>query len=466
MIAGLSDPSARVRRAALVALDQMHGGNLTPEMVTPLLGTDDPILRQTVLDIVAKHSGWAQHLTSWLSARLAQKSFAESDVEQSRGVLLAFAKDSEIQSLVAAALSDSTMPPGTQRLLLEVVAECSVDPLPPDWAASLGRCLESQDPSVVRQTIAAIEAHGITQYDAEVLALADQDRWPIALRISAARAIVPRLPKVDRTLFDFLFAQLERETPALERLATASCLGLAKLSDDQLAKLCDRVAQAGAMELPQLIGAYQGSSNAGVAQQLITALKQSPGLPNLSTATLDKILFAYPQDVRQAGRALRAQFDVGEEQMRAKIDELEPLLAGGNAQRGQQLFFGQKAACFACHAVGAEGGHVGPDLSKIGAIRSQRDLLTAIVFPSASFARGFEPYVITTESGKVFGGVIRSETADALRLTTGDRSEIRIPRSEIDEIVPSKTSVMPDGFANQLSRQELTDVIAFLATMR
>jgi putative heme-binding domain-containing protein len=131
------------------------------------------------------------------------------------------------------------------------------------------------------------------------------------------------------------------------------------------------------------------------------------------------------------------------------------------------LFYGPKAACFACHTVKNEGGQVGPDLTKIGAIRSNRDLLVAIVFPSASFARGFEPYEITTKDGKFYpAGIIRRETADALHIVTGDRVEVRIPRSEIETVVPGKVSIMPDGLDNQISRQELSDLIAFLMTLK
>ena len=44
-------------------------------------------------------------------------------------------------------------------------------------------------------------------------------------------------------------------------------------------------------------------------------------------------------------------------------------------------FHSEKAACFTCHAIGYRGGDVGPDLTKVGQIRSERDLLEAIVYP-------------------------------------------------------------------------------------
>src|SRR6185437_13712895 len=45
-LAGLSDPRPRVRRGALIALDQMDGGPLTRGQVVPLLDTTDTALQK------------------------------------------------------------------------------------------------------------------------------------------------------------------------------------------------------------------------------------------------------------------------------------------------------------------------------------------------------------------------------------------------------------------------------------
>jgi putative heme-binding domain-containing protein len=105
---------------------------------------------------------------------------------------------------------------------------------------------------------------------------------------------------------------------------------------------------------------------------------------------------------------------------------------------------------------------VGPDLTKIGGIRQERDLLEAIIFPSASFVRSFEPVVIATHSGKTFNGLMKSETAAEIVLATGPKEVARIARSDIEELRPSTVSVMPSGLDQQLSTQDLADLIAFL----
>ena len=141
-------------------------------------------------------------------------------------------------------------------------------------------------------------------------------------------------------------------------------------------------------------------------------------------------------------------------------------LSAGDVRRGQLVFHSEKAACYSCHAIGYRGGNVGPDLTRIGTVRAERDLLEAIVFPSASLVRSFEPIAVATRDGKVYNGLLRGENADELILATGVNQEARIARREIEEMRPSTVSVMPAGLDQQLTPQELADLVAFLKACR
>ena len=109
---------------------------------------------------------------------------------------------------------------------------------------------------------------------------------------------------------------------------------------------------------------------------------------------------------------------------------------------------------------------MGPDLTQIGASRSGTDLLEAIVFPSASFAREFRPYVIVTDAGKTFSGIISRQTADAIHLRTADLAEVRIPRAAVEEMKESNASIMPRGLETTLSHTELRDLLAYLQQLK
>ena len=156
------------------------------------------------------------------------------------------------------------------------------------------------------------------------------------------------------------------------------------------------------------------------------------------------------------------------EGQRHRLEELKGALAGGDADRGRALFFGSKASCSACHRVDEEGGVIGPNLTGIGEIRTRRDLLEAVAFPSASFARNYEPYTILTKAGLTHSGIISRTTSDAIYLTTGERNTIRLPSSEIEDdgVVPSTVSIMPQGLDRILQPAELQDLLAYLASLR
>ena len=64
----------------------------------------------------------------------------------------------------------------------------------------------------------------------------------------------------------------------------------------------------------------------------------------------------------------------------------------GNADRGRKLFSDLKGlACIKCHAVGKEGGTVGPELSSVGAKYPRDELIASVLYPSAKISSGYEP---------------------------------------------------------------------------
>jgi putative heme-binding domain-containing protein len=166
--------------------------------------------------------------------------------------------------------------------------------------------------------------------------------------------------------------------------------------------------------------------------------------------------------VHKSAEALYAKLNVDAAKQKVRLEQLMSTLSAGDIRRGQLVFHSEKAACYSCHAIGYRGGIVGPDLTKIGSVRSERDLMEAIVFPSVSLVRSFEPIAVATRDGKVYNGLLRGETADDILLATGVNQEARVARRDIEEIRPSTVSIMPAGLDQQLTPQELADLVAFL----
>jgi putative membrane-bound dehydrogenase-like protein len=460
-LAGLSDANPNVRRAAVIALDQMDHGALAREQVTPLLDPSDSALQQTALGIITAR-GWSGELLGLLREWAA----AEKPNPELGAILLAFAKDSAVQDLVAQALRSPKTPVEARLALLETIARAPLDRIPATWAAELRWSLDHPDERVVRQAVAAIRAANVADFDASLLAIARDGVRPEELRVDAILAAAPRVAKLDAALFGFLRERLDKEKPALLRLAAAQSLGAAFLSDDQLYRLASSAGTAGALELPKLLAAFDRSGSAKVGKELIGWLEKSPAAEALPAETVRRTLKNYPDEIRALAAPLLKRLDVDTEKQKARLAELEPVLVGGDPSRGREVFFGKKAACSACHTIQSQGGRVGPDLSKIASIRTRRDLLESIVFPSASFARGYEPYLIRTKDGAIFDGIIARETSEAIYLYTTDRTEKRVARGSIDLLQQGRTSIMPQGLDALLTREEFRDLLGYLLSLK
>jgi putative heme-binding domain-containing protein len=165
-------------------------------------------------------------------------------------------------------------------------------------------------------------------------------------------------------------------------------------------------------------------------------------------------------------KKLAASIDSSLEQRKERLDSFMSQLKGGDPLRGLQVFHGSKASCGACHEIGYRGGNIGPDLSRVGSIRSRRDLLEAILYPSVSFVRSYEPVMVLTRDGEVVNGLLTEENAEGVTVIVAADQRRRIDAQEIEEIRPGKISVMPGGLEQVLTIQELSDLIALLESSR
>jgi putative membrane-bound dehydrogenase-like protein len=464
-LAGLSDPSPLVRRGALIALNQMAHGGLTLDQVTPLFDTPDPELLQAALKTVADHPDWAGPMAGTLRRWLAS-GVDKAQARVFKQQLLAFARDPAVQGVIADAVASSGTPPATRTLLLDVMAEAPIGPWPRGWVNALGRTLEDRDQAVVRQAVAAVRMEQLDDHKSALLRIARDEKLGDDLRVEALDAVAPGLLRLDAPLFDFLVNRLGENEPPVRRMSAARALGEAPLGESQLLALIPSVAGAGALILPRLLPAYARSDDPHVGTELVAALEKAPGQRAVRPEALREAVENYPQDVQHRAESLLRRLETSEADKAKRLAELAPLLSQGDPRRGREVFFGRRATCSTCHTVRGEGGHVGPDLTRIGEARNGQDLLEAVLYPSASFARGYEPFVVATEDGRVQTGVVVRETGDSIVLVTPDRKETSIPRSSIEAIELGRVSVMPQGLEANVSRQELVDLIAFLRSLQ
>ena len=464
-LTGLRDPLPQVRRAALVALDQMEGGLLSQGLVTPLLDSDDPALVQAALDVIAKHPTWASELTGNLRSSLAADLPPEK-LAGVRGVLLSFCREKSVQELIAEVASQREATPAARVLLLEVIARSGITPWPAEWIDAVRAALADADPAVLAQAIVAAGTTSEASLASGLRALADDAERPKELRVAAAASLAAGGQSLDAAQFELLTGQLHEATPPIERLAAAEGLARADLTAGQLAALVERVRSTGPLELPALVRAFERGNDRALGVRLFTALAKSPGLAALSPGRLVEIASSYPTEVRDQAQSLATQQNASRAEQLAQLEGRAKSLAAGDAARGHALFLSTRVGCSGCHRVGNEGAQVGPDLSKIGSIRTRRDLLESILLPNLSLARGFESFTVVTTSGLTHTGLITRQTAEAIWLRTPERAEVRIARDEVAELAPSPLSIMPEGLSRVLTDEQLSDLLAWLETLQ
>jgi putative heme-binding domain-containing protein len=381
--------------------------------------------------------------------------------------LTQLSRDASIQELVASTLNNEATSVTARLLSLRVMAGAQIKTVPGAWNLALQHALENSNEAVIRAAVTAVRALPVAKSNAfdfseQLLRVARDNSRPRELRVEALAAMAASLANIEPDIFDLLRASLDAAQPPSLRSTAAAVLGRAKPTDDQLLALCDSLKAVGPLEITKLLSAYDSTTNEMIGLRFAAALKESKGFGGLRVDLLKPRFEKFSPAVQHEGEALLALLNVDAAKQKAHLEDLAANLKSGDIRRGQLIFNSPKAACFTCHALGYLGGKVGPDLTSIGQIRSERDLLEAIVYPSASFVRSYEPMIVATKSGEEFSGVLRRDSPDEVVLATGAETEARIARADIAEMRPGAVSVMPTGLDEQLTRQELADLVTFL----
>jgi putative membrane-bound dehydrogenase-like protein len=143
------------------------------------------------------------------------------------------------------------------------------------------------------------------------------------------------------------------------------------------------------------------------------------------------------------------------------------LTSAGDPRRGRAVFFNaEKSQCLKCHRLGDEGERIGPELTGVGSRFSRSHIIESILEPSRTIAPSYQTWLIVLKNGRQLQGVKAAQTATALVLGDRDGKKHEIPRADIDEERPLPQSTMPDGLEQRLTREEFTDLIAFLVSQK
>jgi quinoprotein glucose dehydrogenase len=200
----------------------------------------------------------------------------------------------------------------------------------------------------------------------------------------------------------------------------------------------------------------------------------------------DEIIASLMQDLLDGRTSSRLQLDVLDaaskrsspevtellrkyEERRPKDDPLAAFsecLEGGNADEGRKLFYERaEISCSRCHQINGEGGEAGPKLTGIGSRQPRSYILESIILPNAKIAQGWENVTIALNDGRSFAGQVKKETDSELVVCNQEDGDVTIKKSDI-KTRNRALSGMPEEFRQILTKQELRDLVEFVANQR
>jgi putative heme-binding domain-containing protein len=141
------------------------------------------------------------------------------------------------------------------------------------------------------------------------------------------------------------------------------------------------------------------------------------------------------------------------------IDGLHHVLAKtGDVAAGKAAFVKH---CAKCHKHGGEGQVIGPDLTGF-AVHPKEEILIHVMDPSRSVEGNYRAYTAKLSDGRVVTGLLASETKTTVELLDAENKRHPLRRDDLDELVESPKSLMPEGFEQQMTAAEITDVLEFM----
>jgi hypothetical protein len=80
----------------------------------------------------------------------------------------------------------------------------------------------------------------------------------------------------------------------------------------------------------------------------------------------------------------------------------------GNPTVGKELFFSDRLSCTKCHTIDQSSAKAGPDLYAVGDKFPRRELIQAILEPSANIAIGYGSTLVETKTATMFSELLKT----------------------------------------------------------
>jgi len=134
----------------------------------------------------------------------------------------------------------------------------------------------------------------------------------------------------------------------------------------------------------------------------------------------------------------------------------------GDPAQGRMVF---QKHCAGCHRLQELGNIVGPDIAGYAG-KPVQSLLIAVLDPNQAIDPRYQAYVVVLNDGRSVTGLISEEAASSLTLLAAEGKRETVLRSEVEQIRSTGKSLMPEGFEQNASTDDVNHLWAFLRTQR
>lgn len=329
-------------------------------------------------------------------------------------------------------------------------------PMPKDWPAAYKKLSVSRDATVREKSRILALLFGDPAALAELRALVVDAHAPISQRRSALSAL---LDKKDPRLPPTLIALIEEK-----QLRGQAIRGLAMFDNESTPDVILKHYTSFSNEEKQdAINTLASRPN--YVRELLNAIDDGDvPAADLSAFTARQILRMNDADIERRLQEVWGQVRPASEQKADLIEEYRAILtpeamAGGDLSSGRSVF---AKTCASCHMLFDAGGTIAPNLTN--AARADRDyLLENILDPNALVGKDYQMTMVFVEDGRVVSGLIAEQNEQVVTIQT-QTERVRLPRNEIDRMMRSTLSMMPEGLLQPLNDDQVRDLFAYLAT--
>ena len=461
---------ALVRRLLVITDQTAQDGatqNVNLGIASEQLDAADPDLARVALNVVTRHAEADELVSPVLAKWLASAKPSTARLKALEGFCEALIAKPETQKLVSRMLAHKTA--AVRQAALRVLASQTASATNKEWLKPLSKLLDEATggKGSMSALLDALKKLKDESFNPKLQAIANDAKQPLPLRLKALDAM--KGGKITPETFALLQSVLTGSaSSSASRIQAAAMLAAAPLDTAQLTTLAPLLATVGPIELKELIKLPGKTKDVPLVKLMAEELAKNPSLISQQESVYRTVFSSKPPEIFDT--LVLPALHKADEAIDAKKRLLVPLAdkatSTGDPIAGRTVYESGRGTCIACHQIGDKGRPIGPNLSKIGAIRTERDIVESVLFPSNTLARDYEAHLIETSDGQSITGVIKSHTAEGLLVVDAAGQEKNLPNTQIVSDTQLTTSLMPMGLDLTLPEKDLLDLVAFLRSLK